>query len=662
LGRWLLDGTAAGLVVLLGVATVASLSYQLLALGHRFPLDYGEAPLVDQAMRLAAGQNIYRPDLSAAPYTISNYPPVYVAVLALFTALGGPGFGAGRLVSSVCAWVAAACLGFIIYRHSRDRLAAVATGLVFLTIPYVTYWSGFLRVDMLALALCLSALAVLVRWPASRRSLLAAGLLLVAAIFTRQSYALAGPLAAFVWLLASGPNGWRRALGLAALVGGLALALFLLLQVITGGGFFFNIVTANVNEYRPDILERNARDLYETAWPLLLLAGVSLLLIRRWNPLYTLAAPFLVGGALSALTIGKVGSNVNYLLELSAGLSLAAGVVFLWAKHHLRWQVVAAAVLVLLAAQTALSLRAALFTNTEALNIRQGLNGELHELQGLVAESEGPVLADEYMGMSTLAGQPLYLQPFETTQLAAAGLWDQTPLVESITNQAFELILLYDRPWSRERWTAEELAAIEASYRLTDRLAETRVYRPSRNEAVVAAEACPTGVWRLPTGADRGVQGEANGLLFFGEGAEGGIPVYAVADGLLWRPLDLVDAVAIEHDDPLQPGEKVWTYYADLVTANGLDAHIVDAFPLGSAGVPVKAGEVIGYQGTWGGRPNWPRWVHARFAIVRQPEVGAYPNDLTREFMLDPAPYLGLPPELTAESRRVQTFACAAQP
>ncbi len=109
LGRWLLDGTAAGLVVLLGVAVVASLSYQLLAVGHRFPLDYGEAPLVDQALRLAAGQNIYRPDLSAAPYTISNYPPVYVAVLALFTTLGGPGFAAGRVVSTVCALVAAAC-------------------------------------------------------------------------------------------------------------------------------------------------------------------------------------------------------------------------------------------------------------------------------------------------------------------------------------------------------------------------------------------------------------------------------------------------------------------------------------------------------------------------------------------------------------------------
>jgi len=51
--------------------------------------------------------------------------------------------------------------------------------------------------------------------------------------------------------------------------------------------------------------------------------------------------PVLVGGTISAITIGKAGSNVNYLFEFSAGISLVAGALiaapgkrFWWLKIH----------------------------------------------------------------------------------------------------------------------------------------------------------------------------------------------------------------------------------------------------------------------------------------------------------------------------------------
>ena len=658
---WMLSEAAqVGLRVLLVIGLAVVLIYQALSLGYRYPLDYGESPLADQALRLSTGQNIYRPNLDTPPYTISNYPPVYLAVLAPFAALLGPGFTAGRFVSMLGAWVAAVCLGTLVHAHSRDKLAGAITGAVFLTIPFVTHWSSFMRVDLLALALSLGALALLVRWPARRWSFWAAGLLLVAAIFTRQSYALAAPLAAFTWLLTRDRQGWRRALGLAALVGGLTLALFVVLQVVTGGGFYFNIVTANVNEYRLDILQDNIEGLVDAAWPLLALGGLSLLLIWRWNPLYALAAPYLLGAALSSLTIGKIGSNVNYLLELCAALSLAAGLLLVGLRQTVRIHALTAVLLALLATQTVLSIRTTLFRYAGDLSNRLFLGSELRELEALVRATERPVLADEYMGLSTLTGHPLYLQPFETTQLALAGAWDQSALVDSIAAQAFDLILIYDRPWYITRWTPEMLAAIEGEYRLTARLADTRVYEPYDSAQTSAATTCAGAHWQLPSTADRGIQSEEDGLLFFGEGAEGNIPVYAVADGTLYRIQ--VDAVAIEHDDPLRPGQRVWSIYADMVSADGRNAYIAPEFPAGTNGVPVRAGQVIGYQGVWGGRPNWPRWVHTRFIVVQQPAPGEFPAELTPETMLDPAPYLGLSPELTAVSTRVRTFACATPP
>ena len=67
LGLVLDDGAKIMFLISSGVALILCLTYQFLAVTYRYSLDYGEAPLVDQAMRLASGQNIYRADIST-PY------------------------------------------------------------------------------------------------------------------------------------------------------------------------------------------------------------------------------------------------------------------------------------------------------------------------------------------------------------------------------------------------------------------------------------------------------------------------------------------------------------------------------------------------------------------------------------------------------------------
>ncbi|HET9909911.1 MAG TPA: glycosyltransferase family 39 protein, partial [Anaerolineales bacterium] len=264
LGVVLNDGAKFMFMIFATVGLLLCLGYQLLAVPYRYSLDYGEAPLVDQAMRLAAGQPIYYADLSKPPYTISNYPPLYVTVLAGSVSILGPAqtFPVGRILSAFSTWIASLCLGLIIYSQTRDRFAAAVAALTFVAFPFVLYWSPLLRIDMLALALSLSALYILISEPYSPRRLFISAVLLVAAIYTRQSYALAAPLAGFVWLLT---RDWRQALRLAAMVGGLTLALFFVLNGLTGGGFYFNIVTANVNEFKLDLLRFNWERLRDAA-------------------------------------------------------------------------------------------------------------------------------------------------------------------------------------------------------------------------------------------------------------------------------------------------------------------------------------------------------------------------------------------------------------
>lgn len=640
----------------LGAAAALFALHMFQAVQFRYPLDYGEAPLVDQALRLAAGKGIYRPSLTTPPYTIANYPPVYPLALAALVKLFGPSFVAGRLISILCAVLTAVLLSKIVGVFSQDRIAAAVSGLVFLAFPYVVGWSKLARVDLLALALSSAGLYVLVRWPGTRRGTIGGGLLLVAAIYTRQSYALAAPLAACAWLWSQNR---RHAIGLAALVGGLAVALFLVLNALTGGGFFYNIVTANVNAFRLADLARWWRDLTGAAPILLLLSGLFLTLGLRRVRLWPLLAPYLIGAALSALTIGKIGSNMNYLLELCAALSLVAGACAAWSTRR-SW--LRSALLLSLALQTGLLIQASLRDPLPGLKWRvEQPQQSFSELEQVVTGADGPILADEFMGLLTLQNKPLYIQPFEVAQLANAGLWDQSPLLASIRARAFPAIFIHHfsgYPVYEQRWTTEMLQAIMAHYEPTAFLAETIVYRPRDPETDPPAgiEACPDAPWRLPARSELGLWWFDRRLAFMGEGYENSVPVYAVADGLLTRHTAWRDAVAIQHDDPLRPGQKVWTLYAGMASAWGGWPFIESRFAPGSAGVPVKRGQLLGYQGQYSAQLGKPFWVHLEFAILPAQAAGAFPAEMSdvlperqteseatgQQQPLDPAPYLGI--------------------
>jgi hypothetical protein len=638
-------------------AVIVCIVYQSIAATFRYSLDYGEAPLVDQAMRLASGQNIYRADISTPPYTISNYPPVYVSLIAVSVKMFGAAqsFMVGRTISVLSAWASSLLLMLIVYRTTRDRVAAFVAGLVLLAFPFVVYWSPLLRIDMLALALSLGGLCALVWKPASTARLIGVALLLVAAIYTRQSYGLAAPLAAFVWLLA---RDWRQALILALLVGGVGAGSFLLLNTLTAGGFFFNIVTANVNEFSIDLLRFNWDRFREAALIPLIIGGASLFLVPRRNPLWALSAPYLIGATLSAATIGKIGSNVNYLLEFCAALSLAAGAVIAWSRAQLPIYSMRAVLLILLAIGVGRMIQTMLEDYTFDLQERQAARAELSELESLVVETPGSILADEYMGMLTLHSRPLIIQPFEVTQLAWAGKWDQTALLESINNKEFASIIIFDRPWANERWTQEMLAAINQSYRLADVVADNKVYVAFQRENTRSLDTCPGAAWRLPSNAALGVQWRDGGLDFFGQGNKGSIPVYAVADGLLTRRDDWLDSVAILHEDPLNPGQQIWSYYGSMADTNETDSYVAEDFPPGSANVPVEAGQLLGYQGTWSGTPFWPKWVHMHFRLVRAGNQDEILSEISLIEVVDPLPYLNLGLKSQIENENLQSLRC----
>lgn len=133
-----------------------------------------------------------------------------------------------------------------------------------------------------------------------------------------------------------------------------------------------------------------------------------------------------------------------------------------------------------------------------------------------------------------------------------------------------------------------------------------------------------------------------SGLDIFPATEPGVTPVYAAYDGYLTRQADWISTVIIRHpEDPLHPGEQVWTYYTHMATKEG-ETFVSDAFPSGTSEVFVTEGTFLGYQGNYSGDPVNPTGLHLHFSVVKDDGRGGYLNELEIDNTYDPSPYLGL--------------------
>lgn len=189
--RWgLVLATAGFFVVLLVVAG--------LRLTYPFELEWMEGAVTDHVRRITAGERLYvEPSLDFIPFT---YGPLYFYVSAFVSLFSGPGHLALRLVSLVSSLGSFALVFRFVQRETLSRRdGVVALGLLSATFAIGGLWFDLARVDSLHLFLLLLT-AYLVRFGASPRTMLAAGLLGGLAFLTRQTAVIAlVPLMAYLF-------------------------------------------------------------------------------------------------------------------------------------------------------------------------------------------------------------------------------------------------------------------------------------------------------------------------------------------------------------------------------------------------------------------------------------------------------------------------------
>lgn len=467
------------LAATLGNSIIVYARHAVMAVRFPYPLDYGEGPVLDQVLRLAHGETIYRTTISTPPYTVTTYPPLYLLLQVPFVRFAGMALWYGRIISIVSMILAAVFLGLTIFQLSGDVLAAVIGGLLMFAIPYFFDLSVLDQVDTLALALSWGGLYTLVRQPDRHWGVIIAGLLFSAAVFTKQTYILAAPVTALAWLLQT--RRVRRAIELLAVTGATCVILYVGMNILTSGGFAYNLLSLPTNPWSfplvaGKLIEIGLNTFFMGLIALAFFIGERLDLPTRTWPL---VLPYFLTTLLISIIIGKTGPSDQTMLELASALCLACGAAIAWMKN--RWA--RTVLFVLLSLQVS-----ALVSWTETVYQPEFANkfasqADIAKLNDLIQGANEPILADEYMGLLPLAGKQLYYEPLEFNQLSQAGLWNPAPLLQDVTADKFSLVMIYfpsDFSITRARWTDLYIRTISAAYNTPKILADTLVYTPKK--------------------------------------------------------------------------------------------------------------------------------------------------------------------------------------
>lgn len=490
---------------LLYLPTILILGYLLMPIAQRFesairydlPMDAEEGFLYQQALDLHEGRSIYAP-ITAEPYLVGNYPPLYPWVISLGIGRLGPawdGLPLGRLVIAFFCILLTQSLILTAYWRARRLLPTILAPLLFLISFEFHQWSAFCRVDLPALALTITGLCVYLM---SRKGwgIACAALIFVLAAYTRQTSIFAPAACCLSMLLFDR----RRLAWFLVPYLGVGLGGFLIFNLATDGEFYKHLVLYNRNVMDWDALRRimeNEIWFFYRWWigaiGVAIIFGVAGTLAGRSGEKNTedqknakkiddnqihgahergVTTFYFIFAALGLVLYAKVGSAPNYGLEPLAAAAIFGteriGILFNGsASASSRRRTISTFGIVLVGSLLLLhSIRLfpvqlehrvpqSRFFQTLAIGIDQrnvapamfsSANPDASDLQlghallKVIRETDGEVFC-ERPTFARLAGKMVYMQPFIMSQLAREGTWDQSVFLKDIERQRFAAIL-----------------------------------------------------------------------------------------------------------------------------------------------------------------------------------------------------------------------------
>lgn len=438
---------AAGLIYGAAISLIAAVRIARLP----YELDYEEGNILNAGARLSAGLTPYPPPRSW-PVVLNPYGPIPYSITAAIVRLHGIGFFLPRLAIVLAAFFAAIAIGLIAHHFTADWSLAAIFAAAFLTLRVVQGWTFLLRVDLLGVALSLFGLYVFLRW----RLLRIAVPIFCAALLCKVTF-LAAPAACAVILIRE--RRWKE-LAYALLAGSAILAVIVgWFQWATHGAFLFHQFGTHADPFSWQNYERYMAPVLLDASPLLILALCGVIRLRQVHP----GTLYLIATLAGTVTLLKVGSESNHLLELDAALCIAAAV----GMHSIERMRSRPALTLVLAILVGFFLVESNLVHT----IRRWSPNTTVECPQAYAEIQRHhVILSENVGTLVLGGKPVLLSnPFVYAQLVRSGRWPDGPVEEMLEQRQADLVVIGQPAIMDQRWSETALAALGANYHPTQR-------------------------------------------------------------------------------------------------------------------------------------------------------------------------------------------------
>lgn len=436
----------------------------------------------------AHGEGLYW-GVNRYPYTVSAYGPIFYAVSGFLHRAGLAAYQSGRLLAFAALltslWLCWLCLGYV----AQSRYARMAGLILAASTSNILFWGTTGQVDLLGCCFSLAALAAFLKFRerSKGQALALSAAFVILAVFTKQTFVAAGVAIALTLLREDRKRAAAWITGVVLTAGTIALGL----NALTHGGFFEDAIFANINPFAWSKLGQQAQYLILTGAGVILTAAIGAWhSSRRASPLYLYA---LLATCVWLATAPKIGSDLNYQVEMMLALAICAGCALdeldffgsLFTSRRTWVTLLQMPLLLHVALNVLLTFRIV----AERAILEPVRAQETAALMPYVSKP-GRVLSVQYDSLVHLRGR-IEVEPLIYSLLARAGRTDPAPVLRDLESRQFATVILgedvfapppIERDLEYGTLTDAQLAAVRANYKLVRKVdgpTNAYVYQPN---------------------------------------------------------------------------------------------------------------------------------------------------------------------------------------
>lgn len=465
------------LTALFVFVSVYALIHHTRCISFPYPLEYREG-VVQYFVNCFVKNNPLYPEIKEnPPYMHNPYTPFYFFITGILQKILPQihTFFAGRLLSFLCLLVTCLSIFKIVKQRASTSAGLIASGL-FLCSPVLINYGSIEIVDMLAL--CTGILGIFAAEEKTKKGLFISGILCSLSFLTKPLFFLPA-IGIFIAIMISKEK--KKNWFLVPFVVMTVFVFFYLFLKYKSSVFnhliILNTLPFSFSHFLNVFSQTGVRHSFLFGF----LAMFIVLNKDKKSPLYW----YCVLSPLTLLFSSKTGAESNYFLEIIALSSIATGIVFEKIEPSMK-----NTFLLTCMAQMFLFLPfkpAPVFTKTYG----QEIPGVIYSEPGKVLKEAGDIITGELMAVSdpvlsedigwlVAAEKEVLVEPYQFSNLAKYGRWNDAFIVDMIKEKQFNLIVMTAESYegTTEKFTENMINAIKENYSIKRVIGNTYILEP----------------------------------------------------------------------------------------------------------------------------------------------------------------------------------------